>query len=64
MPTESFFPDVTIPDVDLWGLIFDRKDRGFSDDKGMVSVGTRALAHTNMDSVIPYGEFEQEVHFR
>ena len=33
MPTKSPFPDVTIPDTDLWGLMFDRKDRDFSDDK-------------------------------
>ncbi|KAF1848608.1 acetyl-CoA synthetase-like protein [Cucurbitaria berberidis CBS 394.84] len=33
MPTKSPFPDVEIPDIDLWGLIFDRKDRDFPDDK-------------------------------
>ncbi|KAL9527264.1 putative 4-coumarate--CoA ligase [Sphaerulina musiva] len=33
MPTKSSFPDVTIPDVDIWGLMFDRKDRDFADDK-------------------------------
>jgi 4-coumarate--CoA ligase len=33
MPTTSPFPDVPIPDVDLWGLMFERKDRDFSDDK-------------------------------
>jgi 4-coumarate--CoA ligase len=33
MPTKSPFPDVDIPDVDLWGLMFDRKDREFPDDK-------------------------------
>ncbi|KAF1945654.1 acetyl-CoA synthetase-like protein [Clathrospora elynae] len=33
MPTKSPFPDVEIPDVDLWGLMFDRKDRNFPDDK-------------------------------
>ncbi|KAB2104381.1 putative 4-coumarate--CoA ligase 1 [Alternaria gaisen] len=33
MPTKSPFPDVKIPSVDLWGLMFDRKDRDFSDDK-------------------------------
>ena len=33
MPTKSPFPDVDIPDVDLWGLIFDSKDRDFPDDK-------------------------------
>ncbi|EAT89380.2 hypothetical protein SNOG_02649 [Parastagonospora nodorum SN15] len=33
MPTTSPFPDVDIPNVDLWGLMFDRKDRDFSEDK-------------------------------
>lgn len=33
MPTKSPFPDVEVPKVDLWGLMFDRKDRKFSDDK-------------------------------
>jgi 4-coumarate--CoA ligase len=33
MPTKSPFPDVEIPPVDLWGLMFDRKHRDFSDDK-------------------------------
>ena len=34
MPTESSFASVDIPNVDLWGLMFERKDRGFSDDQG------------------------------
>ncbi|KAL6157376.1 hypothetical protein ACJQWK_06725 [Exserohilum turcicum] len=33
MPTKSPYPDVEIPNVDLWGFMFDRKDRDFSDDK-------------------------------
>ncbi|KXS94925.1 hypothetical protein AC578_3933 [Pseudocercospora eumusae] len=33
MPTKSSFPDIDIPNVDLWAFIFDRKDRDFSDDK-------------------------------
>ncbi|KAJ4374996.1 hypothetical protein N0V83_002075 [Neocucurbitaria cava] len=33
MPSKSPFPDVEIPEVDLWDLIFDRKDRDFSDNK-------------------------------
>ncbi|RMZ69526.1 putative 4-coumarate- ligase 2 [Pyrenophora seminiperda CCB06] len=33
MPTKSPYPDVIIPDVDLWGLTFDRNDREFSDEK-------------------------------
>jgi acyl-CoA synthetase (AMP-forming)/AMP-acid ligase II len=33
MPTKSPFPDVEIPNIDLWSLMFDRKDRDFPDDK-------------------------------
>jgi hypothetical protein len=44
MPTKSSYPDVEIPDVDLWALMFDRKDRGFSDDKGNISTKTLNLS--------------------
>lgn len=37
MPTESSFASVEIPDVDLWGFMFERKDRGFADDQGRSS---------------------------
>jgi hypothetical protein len=30
--------------VDLWGLMFDRKDRGFSEDKGT----TRNITHLSV----------------
>lgn len=33
MPTESSFPPVEIPDVDLWAFMFDRQNRDFADDK-------------------------------
>ncbi|KAL9612657.1 MAG: hypothetical protein Q9204_008945, partial [Flavoplaca sp. TL-2023a] len=33
MPTESTYPPVDIPPVDIWGLIFESKDREFPDDK-------------------------------
>ncbi|KAL8857691.1 MAG: hypothetical protein Q9178_005726 [Gyalolechia marmorata] len=33
MPTESTYPPVEIPPVDIWGLIFERNDRSFTDDK-------------------------------
>ncbi|KAF1830935.1 acetyl-CoA synthetase-like protein [Decorospora gaudefroyi] len=33
MPTKSPFPDVHIPDVDLWDLIFNRPNRDFPDQK-------------------------------
>jgi hypothetical protein len=37
MPSESKYPKIDIPDVDLWGFLFERKDRPFGDDKGMLS---------------------------
>ncbi|KAF2134674.1 acetyl-CoA synthetase-like protein [Dothidotthia symphoricarpi CBS 119687] len=33
MPSKSPFPDIDIPDVDLWGLLFSRQNRDFPDDK-------------------------------
>jgi 4-coumarate--CoA ligase len=33
MPTKSSFEDVEIPNVDLWGLMFEQK-RDFEDSKG------------------------------
>ncbi|KAL8727106.1 MAG: hypothetical protein Q9166_006293 [cf. Caloplaca sp. 2 TL-2023] len=33
MPTESTYPPIAIPNVDIWGLLFERKDRPFPDDK-------------------------------
>jgi hypothetical protein len=35
MPTESSYPKLDIPNVDLWAFLFERKDREFPDDKGM-----------------------------
>lgn len=33
MPTGSLFPDLDIPDVDLWTFLFERKDRAYPDNK-------------------------------
>jgi len=33
MPTESRYPEIDIPNVDLWTLLFERKDKEFPDDK-------------------------------
>ncbi|KUJ22641.1 acetyl-CoA synthetase-like protein [Mollisia scopiformis] len=33
MPTESAYPKLDIPNVDLWTFLFERKDRSFPDDK-------------------------------
>lgn len=36
MPTESRYSKIDIPNVDLWTFLFERKDREFPDDKGML----------------------------
>ncbi|RFU31232.1 hypothetical protein B7463_g5118, partial [Scytalidium lignicola] len=33
MPTESTYPRLNLPNIDLWELLFERKDRPFPDDK-------------------------------
>ena len=38
MPTESLLPKIDIPDVDLWGFLFERNDRPYPDDKGNISL--------------------------
>lgn len=34
MPTESSFPPIVIPNLDVWAFLFERKDKPFPDDKG------------------------------
>lgn len=34
MPAESLFPKFEVPKEDLWGFLFERKDREYPDDKG------------------------------
>ena len=36
MPTESSYPKIAIPEVDIWTFLFEGKDRKYPDDKGMV----------------------------
>jgi 4-coumarate--CoA ligase len=38
MPIESTYPRVEIPEVDIWTLLFERKDKAFPDDKGRVQL--------------------------
>ncbi|KAK7538028.1 hypothetical protein IWX49DRAFT_346406 [Phyllosticta citricarpa] len=33
MPTDSPYPAISVPDVDIWAFLFERKDRPFPDDK-------------------------------
>jgi hypothetical protein len=35
MPTESSYPRLDVPNIDLWAFLFERKDREFPDDKSM-----------------------------
>ncbi|OAL01327.1 acetyl-CoA synthetase-like protein [Phaeosphaeriaceae sp. SRC1lsM3a] len=49
MPSKSPYPDVEIPDTDLWGLMFDRKDRDFSDDKVIYRAINSERKHTYAD---------------
>jgi 4-coumarate--CoA ligase len=50
MPTKSPFADITIPDTDLWGLMFDRKDRDFPDDKVIYRAINSDRKHTFADT--------------
>lgn len=34
MPAKSTYPDIDIPDVDIWTFLFERKDKEYPDDKG------------------------------
>lgn len=49
MPSKSPFPDVEIPSVDLWALIFDRKNRPFSDDKVIYRAVNASRSYTFAD---------------
>lgn len=35
MPTKSPFPTFEVPKEDIWGFIFERKEKAFPDDKGI-----------------------------
>lgn len=37
MPVASSYPPVSIPEVDIWDFLFERKDRPFPDDKSKAS---------------------------
>ncbi|EME85192.1 uncharacterized protein MYCFIDRAFT_46595 [Pseudocercospora fijiensis CIRAD86] len=50
MPTKSSFPDIEIPNVDLWAFIFERKDRDFSDDQVVI------FRSCNSDRKYTFGE--------
>ncbi len=35
MPTESTYPRIEVPNLDLWGFLLERRDKPFPDDKGV-----------------------------
>jgi 4-coumarate--CoA ligase len=52
MVSRSSFPDVEIPNVDLWGLMFDRKEKDFPDSKGRMHLGN-SIFNFPVKSLIP-----------
>jgi acyl-CoA synthetase (AMP-forming)/AMP-acid ligase II len=48
MPIESTYPNIPIPDVDLWAFLFERKDKEFPDDKGLYFSGSRRYTYTEL----------------
>lgn len=38
MPVKAVYPDLVIPDEDLWTYQFEQKSKPFADDKGTVSL--------------------------
>ncbi|TAQ87277.1 hypothetical protein B7494_g4381 [Chlorociboria aeruginascens] len=46
MPTESLYPLLDIPNVDVWSFLFERKERQFPDDKVIYVDPDNALSYT------------------
>lgn len=38
MPTESPYPRIQVPEVGLWDFLFERKDKPYPDDHGMLYI--------------------------
>lgn len=36
MPVTSSYAPIQVPDVDIWDFLFERKNKPFPDDKGML----------------------------
>ena len=54
MPTESLYPKFDIPDVDLWGFLFERNDRSYPEDKSITSLCATDSALIANSSVVIY----------
>ncbi|KAH7009732.1 hypothetical protein EDB80DRAFT_868264 [Ilyonectria destructans] len=46
MPTKSSFPDIHVPDIDTWDLLFERTDRPFPDSKVILRDAETQRAYT------------------
>ena len=44
MPSESLHPPIDIPNIDIWGFLFERKDIKFPEDRGALPL-------------LPHGDF-------
>ncbi|ORY11198.1 4-coumarate-CoA ligase-like protein [Clohesyomyces aquaticus] len=59
MPIESKYPLIDIPDTDVWGLMFERKDRAYPDDKVIYydPYTTRSYTYAQVkDTAIDFGK--------
>ena len=54
MPAESLYPRIDIPNVDIWELLFERKDREFPDDKGFHPNCYEELAFVDSSYLVIY----------
>jgi len=49
MPSKSPYPDVEVPDVDIWAFLFERKDRDFADEQVIYRASTGNRKYTFSD---------------
>lgn len=64
MPSKSKYPSISIPNTDLWGFLFERKDKPYPDDKGMNDEYIRRMLAYRIGSlseVIKADPFGQEI---
>jgi hypothetical protein len=53
MPMQALHPNLSIPNVDLWTFLFERRDKPFPDDKGMINSSTNAFLTTARELIKP-----------
>ncbi|KAL9030340.1 MAG: hypothetical protein Q9196_001535 [Gyalolechia fulgens] len=54
MPSQSTYPAIQVPPTDIWGLLFERKDRPFPDDKGVIPSRSYTFAQVK-DTAVEFG---------